>query len=533
MPEGGLLANLTHILDRVDSFVWGPATVILLVGTGLFLSIRLKFIQIRRLGHSFNTISGKYDDPHEEGDISHFQALCAALSATIGIGNIAGVATAISWGGPGTLFWMWVTAAVGMATKYTSCSLALKYRVVHPDGTVSGGPMYYLEMGLGLKWLAVLFALFASVAALGIGCMVQANSVVDGVRNLLPETVARAALPDGMSLLGGIPFYKIGLGLVLAGLVGMVIIGGIRRIARVAQLLVPFMCILYICSAIWILVLDADKVAGAFGQIFRYAFTPLAAGGGFLGFVVKHTIQKGVARGIFSNESGLGSAPIAHAAAKTREMAREGFVAMLGPFVDTIIICTMTGLVILVSGQWMVSDGEGRIVYGPGAIGRPAVYKGELPDYRGKLVVVDTTSPDEPPLLDSQGKPLLVPTSSTLTIRAFQRTLGRPGIWIVALGLALFAYSTMLTWSYYGDRSIGYLLGQQAVVPYRWLFCAFVFVGAVGGLQLVWIIADILNACMAFPNLIGLILLSGVVARETKSYLRRIEDQKARQRRST
>jgi AGCS family alanine or glycine:cation symporter len=435
---------------------------------------------------------------------------------------------------------MWVTAAVGMATKYSSCSLALKYRTVHPDGTVSGGPMYYIERGLGWKWLAVIFALFAGIASMGIGCMVQANSVVDGVKNLLPEKMAARTVSETVPLLGNTPVFAIVLGLILAALVALVIIGGIRRIAHVAQFLVPVMSVFYVGGALIILSLNAASIPEAFGQIFRYAFTPLAAGGGIIGYVVQQTIRNGVARGIFSNESGLGSAPIAHAAAKTREMAREGFVAMMEPFIDTLVICTMTGLVILVSGQWMVHGADGELLYGPQGQGRPAKYVGHtdargetivIDRLKGEMVVVDADSETREPFLDENGQPIPIPTSSTLTISAFQSTLGQMGIWIVALGLALFAYSTMLTWSYYGDRSIGYLFGQRAVMPYRWLFCGFVFVGAVGGLETIWTVADILNACMAFPNLIALILLSGVVVRETRDYLRRMDEEHGRLRR--
>jgi len=533
------LDYLTPILDRIDSFVWGPFTVALLVGTGLFLTVRLKLIQVRGFRHSIEITSGKYDKPEEEGDVSHFQALCTALSATIGVGNIAGVATAISWGGPGALFWMWVTAAVGMATKYTCCSLALKYRVIHPDGSVSGGPMYYLERGLGQKWLAVLFAFFAATASFGIGCMVQANSVVDGVRNLLPDSMARLAVIEAIPALGGLPLYKVALGLVLAVMTGLVIIGGVRRIARVASYLVPVMCLLYAAGTVAVLALNASRIPEVIGQIFYYAFTPVAVGGGFFGVVVQQTIQKGVARGIFSNESGLGSAPIAHAAAKTREAVRQGFVALLEPFTDTLVVCSMTGLVIMLSGEWMVRSDDGRLLFGPGAIGRPGIYQGHvtaagekvvLDQYQGKLVVVEAARDANRPILNSKGEPMLVPTSATLSIRSFEKSLGRWGTWVVALALALFAYSTLISWSYYGDRSVGYLLGQRAVMPYRWLFCVFAFVGAVGGLQLVWTIADILNACMAFPNLVGLIFLSGVVVRETRDYQRRMAEQKRRER---
>jgi len=534
-----VLDQLTPILDRIDSFVWGPFTIVLLVGTGLFLTVRLKFIQIRGFRHSIEITSGKYDEPDDEGDVSHFQALCTALSATIGIGNIAGVATAISWGGPGALFWMWVTAAVGMATKYTCCSLALKYRIVHPDGSVSGGPMYYLTHALGQKWLGVLFAFFAGTASFGIGCMVQANSVVDGVRNLLPDAVERWAVADAVPVLGGMAVYKIGLGLLLAAMTGLVIIGGVRRIAKVAAYLVPVMCLLYAGGAIAVLALNAPRLPAILGQIFYYAFTPIAVGGGFLGVVVQQTIQKGIARGIFSNESGLGSAPIAHAAARTKEAVRQGFVAMLEPFTDTLVVCSMTGLVILASGEWMVRSDDGRLLFGPGGMGRPAIYQGHinssgeqeiLENYRGKLVVVEAAANTNRPVLRSNGEPLIVPTSSTLSMRSFEKDLGRWGTWVVALSLALFAYSTLISWSYYGDRSWGFLLGRRAVMPYRWVFCCFVFIGAVGGLQTVWTIADILNACMAFPNLVGLILLSGIVVRDTRDYQRRMAEQKRRER---
>ena len=500
------------LLDTINGIAWGPFTIVLLVGTGIFLTIRLRFIQIRRLPHSFAVAAGRYDQPEDTGDVTHFQALCTALSATVGTGNIAGVATAISIGGPGALFWMWVTAAVGMATKYTCCSLALKYRTTNPDGTVSGGPMYYLERGLGQKWLAVLFAIFAAVASFGIGCMVQANSVVDGMKSLLPPALDRHVVADAIPLLGGVAGYKIALGLFMAVMTGVVIIGGIRRIARVASVLVPFMSVFYIGGSLIIIALKAPLVPSVFAQVFQYAFTPVAVGGGFLGMVVMQTIQVGVARGIFSNESGLGSAPIAHAAARARYAVTQGFVAMLEPFTDTLVVCSMTGLVILLSGQWMVTAPNGDLLYGPGGIARPA-------KHGGALVLAKPSTAQTEPILSDDGQPIPVLTSSTLTIRSFESVLGRVGVWIVAIGLMLFAYSTMISWSYYGDRSVGYLLGYRAVMPYRWIFCVFIFIGSVGGLQTVWTIADILNACMAFPNLIGLLLLSGVVARDTRQYL--------------
>jgi len=291
-------------MDRVNGIVWGPGMIVFLVGTGLYLTIRLRFIQLRYLGHSIRCISGRFDDPAEQGDISHFQALAAALSATIGTGNIAGVATAIALGGPGAVFRMWVTAMVGMTTKLTSCSLALRYRVIHEDGTALGGPMYFLEQGIGQRWLAVLFAVFAGLASLYIGCAVQSNSVVDGVVGLLPAGLATYRISDSYAFFGGTPVVKPIIGLILAVLVGIVTIGGIRRIGRVAARIVPVMCAIYIGGALIVLARFAPDIPGAFARIFRYAFTPFAVGGGFAGFVLKRTIQKGIARGVFSNESG-------------------------------------------------------------------------------------------------------------------------------------------------------------------------------------------------------------------------------------
>jgi len=503
-------------MDTMNGIVWGPVMIVFLVGTGLYLTVRLRFVQLRRLGHSLRCISGRYDDPAEHGEISHFQALAAALSATIGTGNIAGVATAIALGGPGAVFWMWVTALVGMATKFTSCSLALRYRVIHEDGSASGGPMYFLAQGLGQRWLAVLFAMFAGLASFGIGCAVQSNSVVDGILGLLPAEVTARHIPDSVAVIGGTPVVKPLIGVILAVLVGTVIIGGIRRIARVASRLVPFMSVVYIAGALTVLARFAPEIPGAFAQIVRYAFTPFAAGAGLVGFVLERTVQKGVARGVFSNESGLGSAPIAHAAAKTHEMAREGFVAMLGPFIDTIVICTITALVIIVTGCWQVQTHEGDILYGPG-------YNGTLVRVEG-VQVIGTPGEDAQPVVDESGDYYKLPTGAALTATAFEHGIGRAGRWIVGIGIMLFAYSTMIAWSYYGDRCWEYLLGPRAVTPYRYLFCVFVVVGTVGGLDLIWTVADNLNALMAVPNLIALIFLAGVVVRETDSYLKRMKD---------
>jgi len=513
-----VLSTFSNWMDAVNGIVWGPAMVVLLIGTGLYLTIRLRFVQLRHFRHAIACISGKYDDPNEQGDISHFQALCAALSATIGTGNITGVALAIAVGGPGAIFWMWVTALVGMATKFSSCSLAVRYRVIHADGSASGGPMYYLQRGLGLPWLGAIFALLAGLASLGIGSAVQSNSVVDGLLSVAPASWQGMTLETNLPLFRGTPTLKPILGVVLAVLVGVVTIGGIKRIASVASRVVPFMCVVYVGAALIVLVKNAAMIPTAFGQIFHYAFAPMAIGGGFFGTVMARTVQKGVARGVFSNESGLGSAPIAHGAVKTNEMAREGFVAMLGPFIDTIIICTLTALVILTSGVWQVRSDTGELLYGPGGKGLPMKI-----EIDGKELQVVGTVGDEPePFLDVAGEPYEVPTGAPLTASAFETGLPGIGHILVAFSLAFFAYSTMIAWSYYGDRCFGYLLGARAVTPFRYVFCVFVVLGAIGGLDLVWTMADNLNALMAIPNLVALLGLSGVVVRESNDYLDRV-----------
>jgi AGCS family alanine or glycine:cation symporter len=465
---------LHELLNTVDGFLWGSwLTIGLLVGTGLYLTVRLLFVQVRHLGHAIACVRGKYDQPDEKGDVSHFKALATALSATVGTGNITGVALAITAGGPGAVFWMWITAIVGMATKFTSCTLAVKYRRIHTDGSASGGPMYYLSMGLRNQrlgtFLGMAFAFFGMVASLGIGNMVQANSVVGGLGYLLPESIQTAGIPlwEGFS----ISWVSLATGLILSFLTGIVILGGIKRIANVAGVIVPFMCTFYVAGAILILILNRSMIPEAFSLIFRYAFTPYAVGGGALGVAVTETIRSGVARGVFSNESGLGSAPIAHAAAKTSEPVREGTVAMLGPFIDTLIICTMTALAILVTGA-------------------------NLTEFDG----------------------------SALTAHAFEKGLFGYGQYLVGFGLMFFAYSTMLGWSYYGDRCAEFIFGEKAIPIYRWVFVGCVTIGAVGGLKVIWTIADIFNAMMAIPNLIGLLLLSGVVARETKKYCAKLKN---------
>ncbi|MBN1515857.1 sodium:alanine symporter family protein [Candidatus Sumerlaeota bacterium] len=528
------MEQLQNWVNAVNGFVWGPAMITLLVGTGIYLTLRLRFLQLRYFGHAVRCISGKYDNPDEQGDISHFQALCAALSATIGTGNIAGVATAISLGGPGAVFWMWVTALIGMATKFTSCSLALKYRELHPDGSASGGPMYFLSRGvkpspLG-KFLGVCFALFAGLASFGIGCAVQSNSVIDGLRHAFGGPAWEATLPEGVPMLGNVAYMNLALGIALAFLVGLVIIGGIRRIARVAEKIVPFMCVVYVFGALIILFRYYYALPAAFGQIFQYAFTPFSIGGGFAGVVVQQTVRFGVARGVFSNESGLGSAPIAHAAAKTQEMAREGFVAMLGPFIDTIIVCSMTALVIISTGAWEVRSESDELIYGPGARNAVEPVSGVMiyPADGGEAYLAEASIRSvRHSIADAGGQTdayYEIPTGAALTGMAFEKGLPRFGRFIVAFGLVFFAYSTMISWSYYGDRCWEYLLGPKAVAPYRYLFCVFVVIGATISLKLVWDIADTLNAMMAIPNLIGLLVLSGVVASATKDYLKRMKE---------
>jgi AGCS family alanine or glycine:cation symporter len=434
------------VLDWLSGFFWGPVTIFLLVGTGVLITILVRGVQLRWFVYAWTLISGRFDNPEDEGEITHFQALSAALSATIGTGNIAGVGTAVAMGGPGAVFWMWVTAFFGMALKYAECTLSLNYRVIHKDGTVGAGPMYYLERGLGQKWLGILFAFFAIVASFGIGNMVQANSVAEPVASYF-----------------GIP--KIVTGLVLGVLVFTVIVGGIKRIGQVASKLVPVMAIFYVLGALVVIATRLDQIPAAFELIIKGAFNGSAAVGGFAGAAVAQAIRFGVARGLFSNEAGLGSAPIAHGAAQTKEPVREGLVAMLGPFVDTIVICTMTALVIIVTG----------------------VYKLGL-------------------------------TGADLTAKGFNSGLPGPGGYIVAIGIIFFAFSTAISWSYYGDRCVDYLFGEKWVLPYRIVYCVLLPVGAAIKLSTVWTISDIFNALMAWPNLVGLIFLSPVLIRLTREY---------------
>ena len=439
--------QLGELLGDISGFVWGMPLILLLVGTGIFLTIRLRGLQVRQLGRALR-IAFSREDTRAAGDISHFKALMTALAATVGIGNIAGVATAIAAGGPGAVFWMWMTAFFGMATKYGEAILAVKYRVVDENGNMSGGPMYYLERGLGLRWLGVVFALFGSLAAFGIGNMAQANTVAH-------------ALESSFGVQPG------STGLVMAALTAAVILGGIKRIGNVAGVLVPVMAVVYIVAGIVVLVLNYQAVPGALALILERAFTPTAATGGFAGAIVMQTIKMGVSRGLFSNESGLGSAPIVAAAARTRNPFRQALVSMTGTFIDTLIVCTITGLVIVSTGAW--KSGQ---------------------------------------------------TGAELTVAAFSSGLpGNSGGAIIAIATVLFAYSTILGWAYYGEKCCEYLLGIRAVLTYRYLWVIAVFCGAMLKLQMVWDFADIMNGLMAIPNLIGLIGLSGVIVAETQRYL--------------
>ena len=573
-----VLDEVTRFLGKIAGYIWGMPLVILLVGTGVYYSIRLIFPQFRRIGHAIAIARGKYDNPDDPGEITHFQALCAALSATVGVGNIAGVAIALHAGGPGAVFWMWVAALFGMVTKYAECTLSQKYRVIHSDGTVSGGPMYYIEKGMGrkFKWLAILFASCGLIATFGGGNMVQSNSMTlaftdqfatqkyyndtplsklnngaeisvqegtdfiiktrngktieidisrasmvgdllntvnnhpenssnsvfaevamdsnsiefadytdgeyeftlmatndgrlieelgfvngDGSINKLSDSKISTVIPEKL-------FLKAILGVAISIIVGMVIIGGIKRIGKVASRLVPVMSSIYVAGALFIIFWNYDRIADSFYLIFKHAFTPTAATGGFAGATVLYAITWGVRRAAFSNEAGLGSAPIAHAAAKTKEPVREGLVAMMGPLIDTLVICTMTALVIIISGEWMGSA-----------------------------------------------------DSAVLTKNAFNAGIPYVGGVIVAIGLILFAISTAISWSYYGDRCAEYLFGRRAIKPYRWVYVIALFVGAMVQLEFVWNFSDITLGLMALPNLIALIALSGVVISLTKDYFSR------------
>ncbi|SJL83084.1 alanine/glycine:cation symporter family protein [Vibrio palustris] len=443
------MTTLTDTLNTIDHFVWGPPLLILLVGTGAYFTLRLGLIQFRHLPTALKMVFSKNTNDKTPGDVSAFAALCTALSATIGTGNIVGVATAIKIGGPGALFWMWLAALFGMATKYAECLLAIKYRKIDDNGQMVGGPMYYLKYGVGSNFLATLFAIFAlAVACFGIGTFAQVNAIVDATQiSLGVDKVYTAA--------------------VLTLLVAIVTIGGIQSISKVAGKVVPTMAVFYVIACLAIIVTNVNQVIPALNLVIDSAFQSTAASGGFLGASIMLAIQSGIARGVFSNESGLGSAPMAAAAAKTQSCVRQGLISMTGTFFDTLLICTMTGLALILTGAWQS-------------------------DYAGAQM-----------------------TTHAFAIGLDAQTWGPI---LVSIGLMFFAFTTILGWNYYGERCVVFLLGTKAVLPYKIIFIALVASGAFLQLDLIWIIADIVNGLMAIPNLIGLLLLRNVVAEETRLY---------------
>lgn len=446
---------MLEILNEIDAFVWGPPLLVLLVGTGILLTFRLQLLQVFKLPQALGLIFSAKNDGN--GDVNSFKALCTALAATVGTGNIVGVATAIKAGGPGALFWMWIAAFFGMATKYSECLLAVKYRTVDANGNISGGPMYYIENGLGKKYkpLAVMFAVFGVLCAyFGIGTFAQVNSIVEITQ-----------------ISAGIPVVYTGIALTVV--VAAVTIGGLKSIATVASKVVPAMALLYFLTTVGIMIVFADQVPAAIATVLNSAFTPTAAQGGFLGATVMLAMRSGVARGVFSNESGLGSAPIVAAAAKTKWAAEQGLVSMTGTFIDTIIICTLTGLSLVVSGVWC-----------------------------GPL------------------------NGAAMTESAFTMAFPAFGSMLLLVGLVLFAFTTILGWNYYGERCVEYLMGVKAILPYRIIFICLIACGPFLKLEEIWVLADIVNGLMAIPNLIALIALSGVVVAETKAYQKHLAEQK-------
>lgn len=548
------METLTTVANTLSGYVWAwpseaPLLVLLLLGVGLVTTLYMGAIQVRKLAHGFAVVRGKYDNPDDEGDITHFQALTTALSATVGIGNIAGVATAIHYGGPGALFWMWVTAVFGMALKFVECTLAMEYRTILPNGEASGGPMYYIEKGLGPAWkpLAVFFAGCAILASFGSGNAVQAFTIADQMR---------ADLGIATWLTGAIT----------VAIVGAVILGGIRRIGAVTSKLAPIMALIYVAGGLFVLLTHAAAIPGIFGTIIESAFQPAAKLGGFAGGSFIFMLTWGVKRGLFSNESGQGSAPIAHAAAKTDEPVREGVVAMLGPFIDTLLICTITGLVILSTNVWSdrkddildIGAQAGLTVLQSGAeidlngVLRDADrFNGTLEvvagtprgaafvrnhslvsnaritldgaDYSGAITIDDGN-------IDFGGLPALelrggmAQNGSVLTAWGFQRGLAPLGNWghyIVTLSVLLFGVSTAISWSYYGDRATTYLFGSGMVVPYKIMFLIMHFLGAIVPLEFVWGFGDVALGLMTIPNLIAIVLLLPTVNRLTKDYFSR------------
>ncbi len=453
------LDGLNHVISMYNEYVGGYLLLILLVPAGIFFAFKFRFLHVRKFWHSFAILAGRYTKKGESGDVNHFKALTTALSATVGTGNIVGVALAIYWGGPGAIFWMWVTGFFGMMLKMVECTLGLKYRKFNPDGTVSGGPMYYMEFGLKevlgkhAKTLAVIFAAAAVLCSMGTGNMAQSNSMTD----ILNSTYA---IPHWIS------------GLIIAGLVLLIVVGGLKRIAEVTSRLVPFMAVVYFLAALLVVILNIENLIPTFALIVSDAFTGTAAAGGFAGSAFILTLTMGVRRGLFSNEAGQGSAAMAHAAAKTQYPMREGLVASLEPFIDTLFICTLTAIVIVMTGAWSHENAEAGV---------------------------------------------------SLTVLAFELGLGKINMGflashIIAVGLMLFAFSTIISWSYYGSRAAQYMFGFKAIKKYYYVYAVFVFLGSIWGLELVWNFVDMVITFMTIPNLIAILLLTPVMNREIKNY---------------
>lgn len=467
-----MLATISSILDQIDSLVWGIPLIVLILAVGIFLTLRLKGLQFTKLGLAIKHIAAN-ERSGEHGEVSSFGALCTALSATIGTGNIVGVATALVTGGPGAMFWMWLAALLGTATKYSECLLAVKYRSVESDGHIVGGPFYYIEKGMGKnwKWLAKIFAFFGvGVGLFGIGTFTQVNGISSAVNNFFDPSNTWA-----VNLFGRTYSWTVVItGVILTICVGLVIIGGLKRISRVAEVIVPFMAVLYVAAALLVIICNITKVPAAIVEIVQSAFGMRAAAGGALGAIIM-AMQKGIARGIFSNEAGLGSAPIAAAAAQVEDPAGQGLVSMMGTVIDTLVICTLTGLTIVITGAWNVGL-EGIAV----------------------------------------------------TTKAFQDGMPLSGeivSFILMISLVFFAFTTILGWDYYSERCLEYLTGgnMKVVKGYRWIYILAIFIGPYMTVSAVWTIADIFNGLMALPNLVALVALNGVVVSETKKYFEKLK----------
>jgi len=541
-----------QIVETVNTYVWAkpeafPLMVIMLLSYGIFITTRLGLVQLRRFVHGVKVVTGLYDNPDDTGDVNHFQALTTALSATVGIGNIAGVAIAIHYGGPGALFWMWVTALFGMAVKYSECTLSVMYRKKNDDGSVSGGPMYYIERGLGAnwKWLAVFFAVSAVICSFLTGNAVQANTMADTLQSSFNVS-------------------KYITGIVSAGLVGFVIIGGIKRIGRVTARLMPLMAIIYVLGALIILLLNFEQIIPSLSLIVTSAFSPTAGAYGVGSGLFMVTLVWGIKRGLFSNEAGQGSAPIAHGAAKTEEPVREGVVALLEPFIDTIVVCTFTGLIIIITGVWQQKhetnillnsfettlvdasgetiNTESEYVYNvqDGVISNGEVMRNNYPvdslftDYEQTLPLDGSirVGNGDVQVINRSGQQVsgvygkVIETGAPLTAMAFETGLGPifpGGEYIVAMCVVLFGISTSISWSYYGDRSIQYLAGDKSIIYYKYVYLIMHVLGAIFALETVWDIGDIALGFMTFPNLIALFALSGVVYRASKEYFKKYD----------